>query len=63
MAKKKKELAKNLSQKQIEKEVKKVEEAHHQADRDIEHDPDFTTRPNPEDDLDEGELAKLEGED
>lgn len=63
MAKKKRELVKNLSQKHIEKEIKKVEDAHHQADQDIEHDPDLTTRPNPEDDLDEGELARLEGED
>jgi len=63
MDKRKKEPSKSPSQKHIEKEVKKIEEAHHQADQDIEHDPDLTTRPNPEDDLDEGELARLEGED
>ena len=63
MAKKKKEPGKILSEKHIEKEIKKVEEAHQQADKDIEHDPDLTTKPNPEDNLDEGELARLEGED
>jgi len=63
MAKRKKEPDKSSSQKYVEKEVKKAEEAHQQADQDIEHDPDFTTSPNPEDDLDEGELARLEGED
>ena len=47
----------------IETEIKKVEEAHLQANKDIEHDPDLATRPNPEDNLDEGELARLEGED
>ncbi|MGZ8551635.1 MAG: hypothetical protein ACXWV2_13275 [Chitinophagaceae bacterium] len=37
--------------------------AHAQADKDIEKDPDFNTKPHREDDLDEGELARLEGED
>ena len=40
-----------------------VIEAHEQADKDIELDPDLNTKSNPEDDLDEGELARLEGED
>jgi hypothetical protein len=37
--------------------------AHEQADKDIENDPDLNTKPHREDDLDEGELAQLEGED
>ena len=35
--------------------------AHEQAEKDIEKDPDF--QPDPAADLDEGELARLEGED
>jgi hypothetical protein len=35
----------------------KVEEALRQAEHDIDHDPDF--KPNPNDDLDEGEIARL----
>lgn len=38
-------------------------EAHEQAEKDIEMDPDLSAKPKPEDDLDEGELARLEGED
>lgn len=45
----------------VEKE--KIAEAHHQADKDIEQDPDLASKPNPEDEMDEGELARLEGED
>jgi len=41
----------------------KVAEAHKQADKDIEQDPDLRPKPNPEDEMDEGELARLEGED
>ena len=41
----------------------KALEAHDQADKDIEKDPDLATTPRPEDNLDEGELARLEGED
>ncbi len=63
MAKRKKDPAKKPSQKHVEKEIKKAEEAHQQADQDIEHDPDLSTTPKPEDNLDEGELARLEGED
>ena len=63
MAKRKKDPVTIPAQKHVEKEIKKAEEAHHQADKDIEHDPDLTTRANPEDNLDEGELARLEGED
>jgi len=63
MAKRKKDPVPIPAQKHVEKEIKKAEEAHQQADKDIAHDPDLTTRPNPEDNLDEGELARLEGED
>lgn len=38
-------------------------EAHEQAEKDIEMDPDLSSKPEPGDDLDEGELARLEGED
>ena len=38
-------------------------EAHDQADKDIARDPDLTSQTNPEDEMDEGELARLEGED
>lgn len=37
--------------------------AHTQADNDIAKDPEFNNEPAPEDGLDEGELAKLEGQD
>jgi len=40
-----------------------TEEAHTLADKDIEQDPDLNSKPHREDDLDEGELARLEGED
>ena len=46
-----------------ETEKKHTADAHHQADRDIEKDPDLATKPRKGDDLDEGELARLEGED
>jgi hypothetical protein len=36
--------------------------AHTAADKDIEKDPDLNDKPEPGDDLDEGELARLEGE-
>lgn len=39
-----------------------VAEAHEQAEKDIEMDPDLSLMPEPGDDLDEGELARLEGE-
>ena len=42
---------------------KPIVEAHKQAEKDIDNDPDLSTHPEPEDDLDEGELARLEGED
>jgi hypothetical protein len=39
-----------------------ITEAHILAEKDIDADPDLSTRSAPEDDLDEGELARLEGE-
>lgn len=44
-------------------EKKHTSEAHNQAEKDIEADPDLNTESHREDDLDEGELARLEGED
>jgi hypothetical protein len=43
-------------------QVPKTELAHNEADKDIEQDPDLAKQPRKEDDLDEGELARLEGE-
>ncbi len=40
----------------------KVTEALEQAETDMEQDPDLSTKPDPAADLDEGELARLEGE-
>jgi hypothetical protein len=37
--------------------------AHQAADKDIKKDPDLNDNPSPEDSLDEGELARLEGQD
>jgi hypothetical protein len=48
--------------KEQQKETEKIIAAHKQADKDIEQDPDLSTKPSPGDDLDEGELARLEGE-
>jgi len=41
----------------------KTTEALEQAEKDISNDPDLSDEPDPADDLDEGELARLEGED
>jgi hypothetical protein len=41
---------------------KKILEAHTQAEKDIAKDLDLTNKPDPAADLDEGELARLEGE-
>ncbi len=46
-----------------QKENKNIAAAHKEADKDIDHDPDLSSKPSPGDDLDEGELARLEGED
>ncbi|MEP6926906.1 MAG: hypothetical protein ABI834_04680 [Ginsengibacter sp.] len=45
-----------------QKENENILAAHKEADRDIEQDPDLSAKPKPGDDLDEGELARLEGE-
>ena len=45
-----------------QKENEKILAAHKEADKDIEEDPDLSPKPSPRDDLDEGELARLEGE-
>ena len=44
-------------------ENENIDAAHKAADKDIEQDPDIKTKPETGDDLDEGELARLEGED
>lgn len=41
----------------------KISPAHEQANKDILADPELQPIPAPEDGLDEGELARLEGED
>lgn len=46
-----------------QQENKNVAAAHEAADKDIDQDPDLSLEPSPGDDLDEGELARLEGED
>jgi len=61
--KKKKDVSENASNVSHPPGNSKVVEAHKQADKDIEQDPDLSPRPNPEDEMDEGELARLEGED
>jgi len=38
-----------------------VNEAHKQAEQDIQKDPELNSEPKAGDDLDEGELARLEG--
>ena len=45
-----------------QKENENVAAAHKEAEKDIEQDPDLTSKPDPTADLDEGELARLEGE-
>ncbi len=54
---------KNSKQQKIPDNNEHVTEAHEQAEKDIEMDPDLNLKPEPGDDLDEGELARLEGED
>lgn len=48
-------------QRDADKEI--TAEAHDQAEKDISNDPDLSPAPDPGADLDEGELARLEGED
>lgn len=45
-----------------QKENENIAAAHKEADKDIEQDPDLTSKPDSAADLDEGELARLEGE-
>ncbi len=59
----KKKLTGEISKEQIEaNKAQHLPEAQQQAEDDIESDPDLSTEPETGDDLDEGELAKLEGE-
>ncbi|MEO8413567.1 MAG: hypothetical protein ABI472_07895 [Ginsengibacter sp.] len=51
------------SHKQADVSKGAIEEAHEQAEKDIKKDPDLSMERRPGDDLDEGELARLEGED
>jgi hypothetical protein len=44
-----------------QKENENISAAHKEADKDIEKDPELSPKPKPGDDLDEGELARLEG--
>ena len=63
MVKKKKKINDNAKTESHPVDNKKAIEAHNQADKDIEQDPDLSPQTNPEDEMDEGELARLEGED
>ena len=45
-----------------QKENEKISAAHKEANKDIKQDPDLSPMPWPGDDMDEGELARLEGE-
>lgn len=38
-----------------------IRSAHTEAEKDMKKDPEFNEKPDPADDLDEGELARLEG--
>ncbi len=52
---------KNVSKQNIENKIENaVNQAHKEAEKDIENDPDLQA--DPIDDLDEGELARLEDE-
>ena len=45
-----------------DEEAKNIQ-AHHDADEDILHDPEMDMEEEPGDDLDEGELARFDGDD
>ncbi len=45
---------------EIAAEKETVTAAHNQAEKDMETDDDLNTKPAPEDDLDEGEMARFE---
>ena len=51
-----------MEDKKVPASEKKIPSAHKQADKDIQTDEDLSVK-GPEDELDEGELARLEGED
>lgn len=63
MAKKKNQPDKPVKAADDTENSKNYMPAHDQAEKDMEKDPDLNSKPNREDDLDEGELARLEGED
>ncbi len=55
---------KSPSEKNAKKpDIDPINDAYKEAERDIEKDPDLNAVPQPGDDLDEGELARLEGHD
>jgi len=59
-------MAKSVKNKPKEKPLSDDEaniKAHHDADEDILHDPDMNMEEEPGDDLDEGELARFDGDD
>lgn len=62
MAEKKKLTGKISDEQRKANKAQHLPEAQQQAEEDIKSDPDLSTEPEPGDDLDEGELAKLEGE-
>ena len=53
---------KKKAQPKAPSEKENILKAHEQAELDIEKDPDISIEPEKGDDLDEGELARLEGE-
>ena len=53
----------NKSNQKTGKDIEHVEEAHNQAEKDMKKDPEVHSKKERGDDLDEGELARLEGED
>ena len=57
-------MAKSIKNKPADKplsdEEAKVQQAHRDADEDIQHDPEMDMDPEEGDDLDEGELARLD---
>ena len=53
---------KNDQRKKDEDSKELANYAYEQAEKDIEKDPELNSQPEPGDDLDEGELARLEGE-
>jgi len=52
---------KSISEQKKSDSSESLNEAHEQAEQDIQNDPELNLEPKPGDDLDEGELARLEG--